>query len=354
MGSKFTKPIPVTNKRKSTLKTKSLKMDNLSLEQTVSAEAKFLKIVKEKNRDFEDMDLIDPCLSRHFFIGNIESKSRREIIKEMSLASVPANTLIFKQTDIGKYFYVIKTGEVLIENNSFSKKLGPGESFGELALLHESARSANCKSTKDCLFYVLERRIFRKIIEHMNFISYETNKKFIESIHILSKIETDQKSILCSNLLRQIFREGDYIVKQGDKANCLYIIKEGEVECVSKGKLIRTLIKGDYFGEKALLLDEPREMDVIAKTKCLVYSISVETLKRMVGEQYRNTLFMNFIKISFSNSVNFKNINPKTVEKIFNSFKAVNIGKDSILYHEGHKMSSKLTIIIEGNLLNVI
>jgi cAMP-dependent protein kinase regulator len=217
MGSKSTKPIPDQNLRKSTFKQKSVMMNKLILDQTLSAEAKIINIVKEKNRDFEYSNLIDTCLSRHFFIGKIEIKSRSEIIREMSVASVPANTLVFKQGDIGKYFYIIKSGEVIIENSSFSKKLGPGESFGELALLNESARSANCRSTKDRLFYVLERRIFTKIIEHINFINYEINSKFIQSIPMLSIIETDQKAILCSNLLRQIYRDGDYIVKQSEK-----------------------------------------------------------------------------------------------------------------------------------------
>jgi hypothetical protein len=97
-----------------------------------------------------------------------------------------------------------------------------------------------------------------------------------------------------------------------------------------------------------------REMDVIAKTKCIVYSISIETLRRMVGEEYRNVLYLNFIKISLNNSEYFKNLSLKLIEKFFSCFKATNIGKDSIAYSKEHNKSSKLTIIIEGNLLNVI
>ena len=197
------------------IRTKSLEKieKKLLTEENDTNELTALKIIKDKNKDFEDSDLIDHSLAKHFFIGNIERESRIEIIREMSKAFVPANTIIFKQGDRGKFFYIIKSGEVLVENKSISKKLGTGDSFGELALLHESPRTATCITTSDSYFYVLERKIFRKIIEHINYINYEMNKKFIHSVMIFDLIDNDQKSILYNNILRQIYREGDYIVR---------------------------------------------------------------------------------------------------------------------------------------------
>ena len=133
----------------------------------------------------------------------------------------------------------------------------------------------------------------------------------------------------------------------------MYIIKDGQVNCSFKGTIIRTLQKGDFFGERALLLDSVRGMDVIAKTRCVIYSISIETLKSMVGEQYRNILYLNFIKMAFSKSDNFKTLDLRLIENIFGCFKAIDLQKNSIAFTAGHTMSSKLVIIIEGNLLNV-
>jgi cGMP-dependent protein kinase len=132
----------------------------------------------------------------------------------------------------------------------------------------------------------------------------------------------------------------------------MYIIKDGQVNCSQKGTIIRTLHKGDFFGERALLLDSVRGMDVIAKTRCVVYSISVETLKTMVGDQYRNILYLNFIKMAFSKSQNFQNLNLRLLDNIFSCFKAINLDKNDIAFNTGHIMSSKLVIILEGNLVN--
>jgi hypothetical protein len=102
-----------------------------------------------------------------------------------------------------------------------------------------------------------------------------------------------------------------------------------------------------------LLLESTRAMDVIAKSKCICYSISVETLRAMVGDKYRDILYLNFIKMSFSISENLNTINLKLLENIFECFTAVNLGKGKIACGQGHQMTSKLMIIIEGNLVNV-
>lgn len=111
--------------------------------------------------------------------------------------------------------------------------------------------------------------------------------------------------------------------------------------------------KGDHFGERSLLLESTRTMDVISKSKCVCYSISVETLKNMVGEKYRDILYLNFIKMSFSISQYFNKINLKLLESAYECFHAVNLGKNQVAYPKGHINTSKFTIIIEGSLKNV-
>jgi CRP-like cAMP-binding protein len=272
----------------------------------------------------------------------------------MSLCSIKSGEVVFKEGSIGNFFYILKEGSVeLVIDGKSIKQLQKGESFGELALLHGAPRSATIITLTDCLFWVLERRNFKKIVDHINHLNYEENKQFVHSISILSHIENDQKSILCQNLIKETYEEGTIIVKEGDKANCLYIIKEGEVNCVFKGKVVVTLRKGDYFGEKAILIDSTRTMDVVAKTKCVCFSISVETLKHMVGEKYRDVLYLNFIKTAFSNSRYLKKFQPKLIESIYSCFNVVNFGKREVVVPAGHLIGSKIIVIIEGNLINV-
>jgi cGMP-dependent protein kinase len=93
-------------------------------------------------------------------------------------------------------------------------------------------------------------------------------------------------------------------------------------------------------------------MDVIAKTQCITYSISIETLKNMVGDNYRDILYLNFIKMSFANSKNFKNINMKLLEKTYDSFKMKSFTKDEVVLPVGYGIISKIAIVIEGSIIN--
>ena len=66
-------------------------------------------------------------------------------------------------------------------------------------------------------------------------------------------------------------------------------------------------------------------MDVVAKTKCICFSISIGTLINMLGEKYRTYLYLGFIKSSFATSSLFQRFNSYLIEQIFELFKAVPI-----------------------------
>jgi glyoxylase-like metal-dependent hydrolase (beta-lactamase superfamily II) len=65
---------------------------------------------------------------------------------------------------------------------------------------------------------------------------------------------------------RMTLPAGEHIVTQGTKGDSFYIIVHGTVQVVKNGVPIKRYRAGDYFGEMAILLDQPRSADVIAKT----------------------------------------------------------------------------------------
>lgn len=78
---------------------------------------------------------------------------------------------------------------------------------------------------------------------------------------------------------------GQEIIKQGDTGNDLYILQEGEAY-VTKDESTDSLMQyktGDYFGERALLKNEPRAANVIAKTDCKLVSLDRHSVKRLLG-----------------------------------------------------------------------
>jgi CRP/FNR family transcriptional regulator, cyclic AMP receptor protein len=68
------------------------------------------------------------------------------------------------------------------------------------------------------------------------------------------------------------FREGQWVIRQGDPQSAVFFIVEGEVAVVIDDEDRRVLPKGSFFGEVSVLLEEPASASVMTRTpvSCLV------------------------------------------------------------------------------------
>ena len=74
--------------------------------------------------------------------------------------------LLAEEGERGRTFFVIESGEaaVLVHGNEV-RRLGPGDSFGEMALVDKSARSATVRADTEVRGYQLPVWSFRTIVE---------------------------------------------------------------------------------------------------------------------------------------------------------------------------------------------
>lgn len=64
------------------------------------------------------------------------------------------------------------------------------------------------------------------------------------------------------------FEPGQVIFQQGDVAEFMYGIIEGEVDVTFNGRVVETIATGDVFGVGALIDVKQRQYTAIAKTPC--------------------------------------------------------------------------------------
>ena len=156
--------------------------------------------------------MISECLAKHFLMRILDKRARQEIIKEMTLCSIDQNMEVYKQGLPGSYFYIVKDGVLeYYRDNNKKYEVKRGESIGELALIHSSPRDGTLKAKTKVMVWCLERKNFRKILDVINKMNYEENKQFISSIRMFSAIDSELKSILSSNLLKQFYSAGQII-----------------------------------------------------------------------------------------------------------------------------------------------
>ena len=314
-------------------------------------EKKVLELIHEKNAEKEDYDLIYEIISKHFFLQTLNHQAKNEICISMSLYFLKGGKTLYTQGNPGNFWYIVHSGELnRYMDDKLIAKIGPGDSFGEHALMNNSPRSNTVVSVSDCKLWVLKRQVFKKILEFIFTSNYEQNMKFLNGINI--PLDSTIKSIMANNLIQEIYDQGKYIFKEGEFGNCMYIIKEGEVECVKGDKVIRVLKQGDNFGQKAILEEGKRSLDVKAKTDCKLYSISSDFFKTQFGENYKEYLYFSFVSTAFSLSKVFNKINPKMISKTFSDFSFRSLKNNEIIYPKGQKITEKLCVVLEGNIVD--
>ena len=95
--------------------------------------------------------------------------SKKELAAVSSLATrldLPAGKELTKQGETGQEFVIVLDGQVdvVIDGNVVASR-GPGEYFGEIALLSERPRTATVVSTTPVAVEVIGRREFRALVE---------------------------------------------------------------------------------------------------------------------------------------------------------------------------------------------
>jgi cAMP-dependent protein kinase regulator len=174
---------------------------------------------------------------------------------------------------------------------TFLKHYQAGDAFGELALLYNAPRAATIQCDTDCLLWCLDRETFNHIVKDSSRIKREKYEKFLAKVKILESMEPYERSVLSDAFVEESFKHGEMVIRQGEEGNKFYLVEEGELAATlvvhhgghEEAKEVMHYKPGDYFGEMALMKNEPRAANVIAKTDCKLVSLDRHSFKRLMG-----------------------------------------------------------------------
>jgi CRP-like cAMP-binding protein len=87
--------------------------------------------------------------------------------------------------------------------------------------------------------------------------------------------------MLIRGMKREEVHEGSVLITEGESGSKLYVVERGNLEVTINGTVIREMTSGALLGELALLYDAPRSATVIAKTECVLWTLSRDIFKRI-------------------------------------------------------------------------
>lgn len=100
-----------------------------------------------------------------------QNLSRGELVELAKITEdleVGQGKVLAREGDLGSEFFVIVEGEVEVTKDGRElRRLGPGDFFGEIALIWDSPRrTATVTTATPVRFFVLTRQAFRTLIDH--------------------------------------------------------------------------------------------------------------------------------------------------------------------------------------------
>lgn len=212
---------------------------------------------------------------------------------ECALRRFPSGELIIQEGSFGNTFFLLISGSAGVSKGPEGRhlaQLGAGSFFGEMTLISGLPRTANVTTLEPSLMIEVPRRAFeawmkkpgpfRNVMDRVYLARGLANQLQI----IPDFVEIDPKIFqeLVTKAKLRIFSKDEVIVREGDEADSLYIIRDGYVRVAKKmvggeQRTVAYLNDGAYFGETALLHSFRRDATVWAMGK-------VEVIQLMKGD----------------------------------------------------------------------
>ncbi|KAI3363281.1 hypothetical protein L3Q82_011900 [Scortum barcoo] len=254
----------------------------------------------------QSKDLIKEAILDNDFMKNLELSQIQEIVDCMYPVEYGKDSCIIKEGDVGSLVYVMEDGKVEVTKESLKLcTMGPGKVFGELAILYNCTRTATVKKKNEqewhththvqynaltnVKLWAIDRQCFQTIMMRTGLIKHTEYMEFLKSVPSFHGLQEDILSKLADVLEETHYEDGEYIIRQGARGDTFFIISKGKVNVTREDSpngepvYLRSLGKGDWFGEKALQGEDIRTANVIAAEAVTCLVIDRDSFKHLIG-----------------------------------------------------------------------
>lgn len=234
----------------------------------------------------EDKQLVTDALHRNRNLNEVLNLSDKQVdlfVQVVYRVDFAMGEVVFYRGDYGDKFYIIREGvfevsgtvTLVAAQKTGTLKLRAGDSFGELALLYDSPRAACVTCTQAGSVWVITRTTFRNVMRLRKEGRIQEYSELVENVSTFKdRIRLEERAALCDSFEEMYFIRGERIVQQGEEAGFFFMIFEGTCGVYKDDIWQAELVRGDSFGELALLRNDVRQATVIVTSEtCTVLAL---------------------------------------------------------------------------------
>ncbi|MBX3423506.1 MAG: ATP-binding cassette domain-containing protein [Pirellulaceae bacterium] len=90
---------------------------------------------------------------------------------------------------------------------------------------------------------------------------------------------------MADHLKPQPLAADQVVIREGDIGDRFFLIREGSVSVRRSGTEVAVLSEGDFFGEVALLYNQPRNATVVTREPCVLYTLHQDHFRLAMSQQ---------------------------------------------------------------------
>jgi hypothetical protein len=188
----------------------------------------------------------------------------------------------------------LKLEKAIINDNNNKKDLNSNNSLNSSNKLLNGIKVASRKPRAG-----VSAEVYGKFNKRENFIlkvlkksesQIERIKMKILTSFLFRNLEEADIDIIVGAMDEKVFAKGDFVIKQNDAGDCLFIVETGELKCEkvfaekTEPIFLKNYYSGDSFGELTLLYNTPRAASIIALTESILWSLDRQTFNYIIKD----------------------------------------------------------------------
>lgn len=193
-------------------------------------------------------------------LGDLAASAENHVYK--------AGSIIIRQGNVGDRFHFIRSGKVTVRVAEESglehdvAQLGPGDFFGETALIEGVPRTASILAVDDVSTWTLGREDFLPAVRKAGAEGQEVrdtirNSGCLKGHPLFAGLSAEAFRHLLEQVEVQHRKADERVVTQGEPGDALYVVRQGSCRVTREdkggGREVAVLGPGDWFGEIALV-----------------------------------------------------------------------------------------------------
>jgi CRP-like cAMP-binding protein len=106
--------------------------------------------------------------------------------------------------------------------------------------------------------------------------------QILKNIPFFAELGDDDLNKIIEKVQMQYFPPDHVIFTEGEPGDKMYVIKRGQVQVIRGNSILAVLKDNAFFGEMALVSDEPRNATIRAVTDLEVLTLDKQDFKRLM------------------------------------------------------------------------